>query len=184
VHFYRYLYTAVGEPWLWFERRLIDDAALAMQIHSRRSKSCLVHARRPRRFFRARHGGAARHEAVLFRASTTILSGAGWAPICCRPRSTRRGPGRSIASGCTPPLSTTQRRWASTSRPASSSMPAARYYSKTRGSGGFCRATLTHRLLPAVGLDFVSLAQRDIARRASKNVQVSASASASASGSR
>src|SRR3981189_2309464 len=33
VHFYRYLYTAVGGPWLWFERRLIDDAALAMQIH-------------------------------------------------------------------------------------------------------------------------------------------------------
>jgi GNAT superfamily N-acetyltransferase len=27
--FYRYLYNAVGEPWLWFERRLIDDAALA-----------------------------------------------------------------------------------------------------------------------------------------------------------
>jgi GNAT superfamily N-acetyltransferase len=33
VHFYRYLYAAVGEPWLWFERRLIDDAALAAQIH-------------------------------------------------------------------------------------------------------------------------------------------------------
>jgi len=28
VSFYRYLYKAVGEPWLWFERRLIDDAAL------------------------------------------------------------------------------------------------------------------------------------------------------------
>jgi ribosomal protein S18 acetylase RimI-like enzyme len=33
VHFYRYLYAAVGEPWLWFERRLIDDTALARQIH-------------------------------------------------------------------------------------------------------------------------------------------------------
>jgi GNAT superfamily N-acetyltransferase len=33
VHFYRYLYNAVGEPWLWFERRLIDDTALAMQLH-------------------------------------------------------------------------------------------------------------------------------------------------------
>jgi GNAT superfamily N-acetyltransferase len=30
--FYRYLYNAVGEPWLWFERRLIDDAALAALI--------------------------------------------------------------------------------------------------------------------------------------------------------
>jgi GNAT superfamily N-acetyltransferase len=29
VSFYRYLYNAVGEPWLWFERRLIDDAALS-----------------------------------------------------------------------------------------------------------------------------------------------------------
>src|SRR5258708_6685199 len=33
VPFSRYLYAAVGEPWLWFERRLIDDAALAAQIH-------------------------------------------------------------------------------------------------------------------------------------------------------
>jgi GNAT superfamily N-acetyltransferase len=32
VSFYRYLYTTVGEPWLWFERRLIDDAALAELI--------------------------------------------------------------------------------------------------------------------------------------------------------
>jgi GNAT superfamily N-acetyltransferase len=33
VHFYRYLYNAVGEPWLWFERRLIDDSSLAMLLH-------------------------------------------------------------------------------------------------------------------------------------------------------
>ncbi len=32
VSFYRYLYDTVGEPWLWFERRLIDDAALAALI--------------------------------------------------------------------------------------------------------------------------------------------------------
>jgi GNAT superfamily N-acetyltransferase len=32
VSFYRYLYDAVGEPWLWFERRLLDDRALATQI--------------------------------------------------------------------------------------------------------------------------------------------------------
>ena len=31
--FYRYLYNTVGEPWLWFERRLIDDGALATLIH-------------------------------------------------------------------------------------------------------------------------------------------------------
>jgi GNAT superfamily N-acetyltransferase len=33
VSFYRYLYDTVGEPWLWFERRMIGDAALAAQIH-------------------------------------------------------------------------------------------------------------------------------------------------------
>ena len=33
VSFYRYLYDTVGEPWLWFERRIIDDAAVAAQIH-------------------------------------------------------------------------------------------------------------------------------------------------------
>jgi GNAT superfamily N-acetyltransferase len=27
--FYRYLYNTVGEPWLWFERRLVGDATLA-----------------------------------------------------------------------------------------------------------------------------------------------------------
>jgi GNAT superfamily N-acetyltransferase len=32
VSFYRYLYHTVGEPWLWFERRLIGDKALAAQI--------------------------------------------------------------------------------------------------------------------------------------------------------
>src|SRR5919109_5567419 len=32
VSFYRYLYDTVGEPWLWFERRLLDDAALIEQI--------------------------------------------------------------------------------------------------------------------------------------------------------
>src|SRR3954453_22150023 len=32
VSFYRYLYDTVGEPWLWFERRLLDDAVLAQQI--------------------------------------------------------------------------------------------------------------------------------------------------------
>ncbi|MGE5269535.1 MAG: GNAT family N-acetyltransferase [Thiohalocapsa sp.] len=32
VSFYRYLYETVGTPWLWYERRLIGDAALAAQI--------------------------------------------------------------------------------------------------------------------------------------------------------
>jgi len=28
VHFYRYLYNTVGGPWLWYERRVMSDAAL------------------------------------------------------------------------------------------------------------------------------------------------------------
>src|SRR6201987_5107276 len=32
VSFYRYIYDTVGRPWLWFERRLVDDAALATLI--------------------------------------------------------------------------------------------------------------------------------------------------------
>ena len=32
VSFYRYLYETVGTPWLWYERRLIDDAALTAEI--------------------------------------------------------------------------------------------------------------------------------------------------------
>lgn len=32
VSFYRYLYNTVGAPWLWFERRLMDDDALAELI--------------------------------------------------------------------------------------------------------------------------------------------------------
>lgn len=32
VHFYRYLYNSVGAPWLWYERRLIDDDGIARII--------------------------------------------------------------------------------------------------------------------------------------------------------
>ena len=33
IHFYRYLYNTVGEPWLWYERRKIDDEELSKRIH-------------------------------------------------------------------------------------------------------------------------------------------------------
>src|SRR6266852_1982602 len=32
VSFYRYLYETVGTPWLWYERRLLADAALVFFI--------------------------------------------------------------------------------------------------------------------------------------------------------
>ncbi|GEO41000.1 GNAT superfamily N-acetyltransferase [Skermanella aerolata] len=36
VSFYRYLYDTVGEPWLWSERRVMSDEALAHIIHDPR----------------------------------------------------------------------------------------------------------------------------------------------------
>lgn len=36
VPFYRYLYDIVGAPWLWFERRAMDDAQLARIIQDER----------------------------------------------------------------------------------------------------------------------------------------------------
>jgi GNAT superfamily N-acetyltransferase len=35
VAFYRFLYDRVGEPWLWWERRILDDASLAAAIHDK-----------------------------------------------------------------------------------------------------------------------------------------------------
>jgi GNAT superfamily N-acetyltransferase len=31
--YYRYLYRAVGGPWLWFERLLLDDESLSRRVH-------------------------------------------------------------------------------------------------------------------------------------------------------
>ena len=36
VHFYRYLYDAVGRDWLWVERKRLDDSALTTIIHNDR----------------------------------------------------------------------------------------------------------------------------------------------------
>jgi GNAT superfamily N-acetyltransferase len=45
VSFYRYLYNTVGEPWLWFERRLLDDTALAEQILKPTIEICVLYVR-------------------------------------------------------------------------------------------------------------------------------------------
>ncbi len=34
VSFYRYLYNIVGAPWLWYERRRLDDSTLRAIIHN------------------------------------------------------------------------------------------------------------------------------------------------------
>lgn len=36
VGFYRFLYNSVGEPWLWYERRVMDDDSLAQIIQDER----------------------------------------------------------------------------------------------------------------------------------------------------
>jgi GNAT superfamily N-acetyltransferase len=33
LSFYRYLYNTIGEEWLWYERRVMDDATLSTIIH-------------------------------------------------------------------------------------------------------------------------------------------------------
>ena len=43
VSFYRYLYETVGTPWLWYERRLLDDAALAVRIQAAATEIFVLH---------------------------------------------------------------------------------------------------------------------------------------------
>ena len=42
--FYRYLYNTVGEPWLWCERRALDDAALKAIIHDPKVEIYVLYA--------------------------------------------------------------------------------------------------------------------------------------------
>lgn len=44
VSFYRYLYNAVGEPWFWWERRAMDDEALADVIQDARTEIYVLYA--------------------------------------------------------------------------------------------------------------------------------------------
>jgi GNAT superfamily N-acetyltransferase len=44
VPFYRYLYDRVGEAWLWYERRAMDDAALASIVQDERVEIYVLYA--------------------------------------------------------------------------------------------------------------------------------------------
>ncbi len=35
IHFYRYLYNTVGKEWKWYERNLLDDETLKLQIQDK-----------------------------------------------------------------------------------------------------------------------------------------------------
>lgn len=45
VAFYRYLYNEVGGPWLWYERRLLDDVALAALLHGPATEVYVAYAK-------------------------------------------------------------------------------------------------------------------------------------------
>lgn len=44
VSFYRYLYETVGTPWVWFERRLMSDAALAAELAKETTEVFVLYA--------------------------------------------------------------------------------------------------------------------------------------------
>jgi len=44
VSFYRYLYETVGTPWVWFERRLWSDAALAAELNKSTTEVFVLYA--------------------------------------------------------------------------------------------------------------------------------------------
>ena len=44
VPFYRFLYDTVGEPWLWYERRVMADAALARILEDERVEVYVLYA--------------------------------------------------------------------------------------------------------------------------------------------
>ncbi len=55
LHFYRYLYAAVGVNWLWIERLPLDDEALSRKVHRDGIEIFVLYARRrPGRLLRAR----------------------------------------------------------------------------------------------------------------------------------
>lgn len=33
IHFYRYLYTTIGSPWVWWERRIQSDEVIKQELH-------------------------------------------------------------------------------------------------------------------------------------------------------
>lgn len=43
VGFYRYLYNAVGEPWLWYERNRLSDTELAAIIQDEKVEVCVLY---------------------------------------------------------------------------------------------------------------------------------------------
>ena len=73
VSFYRYLYDAVGEPWLWFERRDGRRSGWPPCIEKPTTEIFVLYVGGvPAGYLRARRRRAARDRAQLFRADPRI----------------------------------------------------------------------------------------------------------------
>jgi GNAT superfamily N-acetyltransferase len=67
LHFYRYLYSAVGGSWLWIERLQLDDGALAAKIHRDKLEISVLYANgSPAGYYELDFGAAAKTELVYF----------------------------------------------------------------------------------------------------------------------
>jgi len=125
VSFYRYLYDTVGEPWLWFERRIIDDASVAAQIHRPAIEIFVLYVRGvPAGFFELDTAAPRETKLCYFGLIPDFIG---------------RRLGRSTDFGCTPRRSIIQRRCASISGPGSWCMRAVRCCSRIRANAGYCR---------------------------------------------
>jgi GNAT superfamily N-acetyltransferase len=67
LHYYRYLYSAVGVNWLWFERLLLDDNALAKKVHNQSVEIYVLYAEgAPAGYYELDFGGRERTNLVYF----------------------------------------------------------------------------------------------------------------------
>ena len=73
VSFYRFLYDAVGRPWMWTDRKRMSDRELRRNYRARtRRDLCAVQDRVPGRICRARSAPGRRHSPCLFWTATRV----------------------------------------------------------------------------------------------------------------
>lgn len=67
LHYYRYLYDAVGRPWLWIERRGMSDETLAKQVQREEIEVWVLYGNGvPAGFFELDFAGGASIDLVYF----------------------------------------------------------------------------------------------------------------------
>jgi len=139
VSFYRYLYETVGTPWVWFERRLMSDKALAAELAKPTTEVFVLHVGGvPAGYFEL--NAAEPHQTKLcYFAWRRNLSAAGSGRFCSTRRSSVHGRARSSGSGCTLARSTTRGRFRCINAPVLSYTPDAGYRLRTRVRAGSCR---------------------------------------------